>query len=68
MAYYTGLSFEVLVPQLGAQAVIAAGGRYDDLLQALGATQDISAVGAALALERVAAAATMQTGQQGGRS
>jgi ATP phosphoribosyltransferase regulatory subunit len=67
MAYYTGLSFEVLVPQLGAQAVIAAGGRYDDLLQAIGATQDISAVGAALALERVAAATTMQTGQQGGR-
>jgi len=68
MAYYTGLSFEVVVPQLGAQAVIAAGGRYDDLLQALGAPQDISAVGAALALERVAAAAQLQTGQQGGRS
>lgn len=68
MAYYTGLSFEVVVPSLGAQAVIAAGGRYDDLLLALGATQDISAVGAALALERVAAAANLQNGKKGGRS
>lgn len=68
MAYYTGLSFDIVVPALGAQAVIAAGGRYDDLLLALGAPQNISAVGGALALERVAAAAQLQTGQQGGRS
>lgn len=67
MAYYTGLSFEIVVPSLGAQAVIAAGGRYDDLLRALGAPKDISAVGGALALERVAATANMQTGQKGSR-
>ena len=63
MAYYTGLSFEIIVPALGPQAVIAAGGRYDDLLRALGASRDMNAVGAALALERVAAAATRQGGR-----
>lgn len=62
MAYYTGLSFEIFVPALGNQAVIAAGGRYDDLLHALGAAQPISSVGGALALERVAAAARLQGG------
>ena len=62
MAYYTGLSFEICVPALGRQAVIAAGGRYDDLLQALGAEAPVPAVGGALALERVAAAARLQGG------
>ena len=62
MAYYTGLSFEITVPQLGTQAVIAAGGRYDDLLQALGAAAPLPAVGGALALERVSAAVQNQAG------
>ena len=62
MAYYTGLSFDICVPVLGAQAVIAAGGRYDDLLQALGAQTRLPAIGGALALERVEAAARLQGG------
>ena len=64
MAYYTGLSFEVLAPALGNQSVIAAGGRYDDLLQALGAEHALGAVGGALALERVEAAAQSQKGDR----
>lgn len=63
MAYYTGLSFEIIVPALGAQAVIAGGGRYDDLLQALGADAPLNAIGGALALERVAAAARLEGGR-----
>ena len=59
MAYYTGLSFEIIVPALGAQKVIAAGGRYDDLLASLGAENPTQAVGGALALERIAAAARL---------
>jgi ATP phosphoribosyltransferase regulatory subunit len=62
MAYYTGLAFELFVPALGQQSVIAAGGRYDDLLQALGAARPLGAVGGALALERVEAAAQLQKG------
>lgn len=64
MAYYTGLAFEVHVPALGPQRVIASGGRYDDLLQSLGAPQPLAAIGGALASERVRAAAQLSGGQK----
>ena len=51
MAYYTGLSFEIYAS--GFDRPIAAGGRYDDLLRSLGATEPQSAVGGAIALERL---------------
>ena len=51
MAYYTGLSFEIYAS--GLDRPIAAGGRYDDLLRSLGATEPISAVGGAITLERL---------------
>ena len=57
MAYYTGLSFEIYVQ--GIERPIAAGGRYDDLLQSLGASKSLSAVGGAIALERLAKAVEM---------
>lgn len=60
MAYYTGLSFELRVPELGSQQVVASGGRYDDLLQSLGAAQPVAAVGGAIALERLLLAAQIQ--------
>ena len=53
MAYYTGLFFEIHVPALQEKRVIASGGRYDDLLFSLGATQPIPAIGGAIALERL---------------
>jgi len=51
MAYYTGLFFEIHAPALQEKRVIASGGRYDDLLFSLGATQPVPAIGGAIALE-----------------
>ena len=53
MAYYTGIYFEITVPSLGDDQPIARGGRYDDLLQSLGAKNPIPAVGGAIAFERL---------------
>ena len=53
MAYYTGLFFEIHAPALQEKRVIASGGRYDDLLFSLGATQPVPAIGGAIALERL---------------
>lgn len=53
--YYTGQVFELAMPQ---GAVIASGGRYDRLLQRLGAPEPIPAVGCALWLDRLEAAAS----------
>lgn len=55
--YYTGVSFEIHVPQLGPRKVIASGGRYDNLVESLGAPHQIPAVGGAIALERLREAA-----------
>ena len=57
MAYYTGMFFEVTVKN--SDRPIAAGGRYDDLLQSLGADQPLPAVGGAIALERLTRAVEM---------
>ena len=51
LGYYTGFAFELRV---GA-VQIAAGGRYDRLLQALGSARAIPAVGCALRPDRIAA-------------
>lgn len=53
MAYYTGLFFEIHVPRLEERRVIASGGRYDDLLNSLGAPRPMPAIGGAIALERL---------------
>jgi histidyl-tRNA synthetase len=50
--YYTGIVFE-LYDATGEQ--IGGGGRYDDLLRVLGATQDTPAVGFAYRLDRILA-------------
>ena len=55
--YYTGVSFEIHVPELGPRKVIASGGRYDNLVESLGAPRQIPAVGGAIALERLREAA-----------
>ena len=51
--YYTGVNFEIHVPELGPRKVIASGGRYDNLVESLGAPHQIPAVGGAIALERL---------------
>jgi ATP phosphoribosyltransferase regulatory subunit len=55
LEYYTGLVFQVEVDNRNAPLAVAGGGRYDSLLQDLGATQPISAVGCAIHTERVKA-------------
>ncbi len=49
--YYVRTTFEIKAPGLGAQDTVAAGGRYDGLLKALGGP-DIPGVGFAIGMER----------------
>ncbi len=51
--YYTKTAFELTTTALGAQNAVAAGGRYDSLIQTLGGPQ-VHAIGFAIGLERVA--------------
>ncbi len=50
--YYTRTVFEVSHPGLGAQNTIAAGGRYDNLVEDMGGSA-VGAIGFALGLERL---------------
>lgn len=61
MAYYTGLSFSIYTQN--SDRPIATGGRYDDLLHSLGAQKPVTAVGGAIALERLARAVESQNDQ-----
>lgn len=51
--YYTGFVFEILSPILGEEAPLAGGGRYDRLVEAIGARRPIVAVGSAIHTERL---------------
>lgn len=59
LEYYTGFVFELRV---GADNVVAGGGRYDGLLQSLGAKTRIPAVGCAITPERVTLALSAKKG------
>lgn len=50
--YYTKTAFEITSEGLGAQNAIAAGGRYDDLIEDLGGSST-PAVGVALGMDRL---------------
>ena len=50
--YYTGVVFEWVTDQLGAQSAVCAGGRYDTLVEQLGGTPT-PAAGFACGLERL---------------
>ena len=50
--YYTGLVFEVVSDELGAQDALLGGGRYDHLSQELGG-KNMHAIGFAIGLERI---------------
>ena len=58
--YYTDTVFELIHPGLGAQDVLAAGGRYNGLAAKLGGG-DIPAVGFALGMERLMIALQHET-------
>lgn len=51
--YYTGFVFEILSPLLSEEAPLAGGGRYDRLLEAVGARNPLAAVGSAIHTERL---------------
>ena len=50
--YYTGVVFEIIHPGLGAQNALAAGGRYDNLIEKFGGPS-LPATGFSFGLERV---------------
>lgn len=54
--YYTGFVFELADPARPDSKPVAGGGRYDNLLQRLGASGAVPAVGASLWLDRLATA------------
>lgn len=56
LEYYTGFVFEVVNPSLGRKSPVAGGGRYDHLVKAVGAAEDVPAVGAAIHTYRLLAA------------
>jgi histidyl-tRNA synthetase len=51
--YYTRTTFEFLTTDLGAQAAVAAGGRYDGLIEQLGGPKNMPGIGFAMGLERL---------------
>jgi histidyl-tRNA synthetase len=51
--YYNKTVFEFVSGDLGAQNAFCAGGRYDNLVKELGATEDYPSLGAAIGMERV---------------
>jgi ATP phosphoribosyltransferase regulatory subunit len=56
MEYYTGFVFELWARDKEGPVQLAGGGRYDTLLEMLGADRPVSAIGIAIRTERVLAA------------
>ena len=52
--YYTRTTFEFLTGDLGSQAAVAAGGRYDGLIDQLGGPKNMPGIGFAMGMERLA--------------
>lgn len=53
LEYYTGFVFEISSPHLGTANQVAGGGRYDNLLAALGGEGSVAAVGAMVRADRL---------------
>jgi len=51
--YYRRTTFEFVIPGMGAQNTVAAGGRYDGLAEMLGGKERIPAIGFAIGVERL---------------
>jgi len=51
--YYRRTTFEFVIPGMGAQNTVAAGGRYDGLAEVLGGNEPIPAIGFAIGVERL---------------
>lgn len=61
--YYSRTTFEFLTNDLGAQAAVGAGGRYDGLIEELGGPK-LSGIGFAMGLERIALLMEQQAEEQ----
>jgi ATP phosphoribosyltransferase regulatory subunit len=62
MEYYTGFVFEFWARDKEGPVQLAGGGRYDTLLEMLGAERPVTAIGCAIRTERVLAAHRQQGG------
>jgi len=62
MEYYTGFVFEFWARDKEGPVQLAGGGRYDTLLEMLGADRAVTAIGCAIRTERVLAARRQQGG------
>jgi len=51
--YYCRTTFEFITTDLGAQAAVTAGGRYDGLIEKLGGPRKAPGIGLAMGLERI---------------
>jgi histidyl-tRNA synthetase len=51
--YYCRTTFEFITSDLGAQAAVAAGGRYDGLIESLGGPKNSPGIGFAMGMERL---------------
>lgn len=51
--YYCRTTFEFLTRDLGSQAAVAAGGRYDGLIETLGGPKNCPGIGFAMGMERI---------------
>lgn len=51
--YYSGFVFECVSPLLGEETPIGGGGRYDRLVEAMGVSRSVAAVGSAIHTERL---------------
>jgi ATP phosphoribosyltransferase regulatory subunit len=56
MEYYTGFVFELWARDKEGPVQVAGGGRYDTMMEMLGARKPITAIGCAIRTERVLAA------------
>ena len=53
--YYTNTAFEIMASDIGAQSSIGGGGRYDGLIEQVGAPGPTPGIGFALGIERIIA-------------
>ena len=51
--YYRRTAFEFVIPGMGAQNTVAAGGRYDGLAEMIGGKDRVPAIGFAIGVERL---------------
>lgn len=64
--YYCRTTFEFITGDLGAQAAVGGGGRYDGLVELLGGPKKTPGIGFAMGLERLVLLLQQQDGQQPG--